>query len=88
MINLIPDENLKIVLNFFKTMTVKREIPFTPSNVTLTSIESRMNTFNQCHIDLFQNVRKLCEAGFYYIGKICSYVLYYKSMQLDLIQLN
>jgi len=49
----------------------------TPSHKEFATLEARLKSFEKCTIQLKQDVQTLCEAGFFYIGKILIHIILY-----------
>lgn len=48
-----------------------------PKHKEYALLEARLKSFEKCMIQLKQDVQTLCEAGFFYIGKMLIHIILY-----------
>lgn len=48
-----------------------------PKHKAFAMLEARLKSFEKCMIQLKQDVQILCEAGFFYIGKMLIHIILY-----------
>lgn len=63
------DEETKKIQNFLDSVGVVQQIK-APKHKEFATFETRLKTFDKCEKILKQDTHTLCEAGFYYIGKL------------------